>query len=1314
MTSATELLFPATAAGLPDMLWEQVRLAPDRTAVVCGADQLSYRELAEASAVLATYLGHLGVVGDVCVGIYAEPSMALMTGVWGILCAGGAYLPLSPEYPEERLRYMMEDARVNIVFCQSSLRSRLDGLVPTGTRIIIMEHALAHHIARGEKTATAAPVPAAPNNLAYVIYTSGSTGKPKGVMIEQRSIVSQMNWLRSTYQLDASRVVLQKTPISFDAAQWEILAPSVGSTVVVGAPGVYRDPDALLEIIIQHNVTTLQCVPTLLQALLDNDACQDCSSLAQVFSGGEILSRNLALQCLETLPHCELINLYGPTECTINASSFRVLSEHIAAGPNAVSIGMPVTDTAFHILDERGVPVGQGEVGELYIGGVQVARGYLHRPDLTSERFVDHALALPAGVGKLYRTGDLVTGNADGTVQFAGRADNQVKLRGFRVELDEIRLAIEQHAWVKNAAVLIKNDSRTGFQNLIACIELNAREAALMDQGSHGAHHQSKNSKLQVKAQLSNQGCRDAGDVAGRPVWALPCAQGTAEQHRLVFARKTYRFFEGGAVALDDLTRLLAPVPATAASSVDRLDYAALGELLRHFGQFLSSERLLPKYGYASPGALYATQLYVECGGIGELPHGYYYYHPVHHQLVLISAIAGPVSAKVQLHFIGKKSAIEPVYKNNILEVLEMETGHMLGLFDKVLPAYGLAIDGGAWTPAVKDQLDCAGEDFYLGSFALVPQANRGHADDVDVYLQAHDGKIAGLNAGLYRWQDGALSAVSDDVIQRKHVIAINQQVYERASFGVSLISRTSRPWMHFIALGRQLQHLQMNDCQLGFMSAGYSSKTGNDLPAATRMAAILSHHGIAPGPYYFALGGSVSAQQIASTGMKEDAIHMHGPAELIKQDLVNLLPTYMMPNKIIVLDALPQTANGKIDQNALRDADLSSSDAQAQPFVAPRTPTEQRIGGIWMQAMKWDAVSVHDDFFESGGNSLLAVLLVNRINREFNLALPMQVLFEASTIDQLALKVDQGGVVAASRLVMLSKGGQRKPIYCWPGLGGYPMNLRLLAQRINSDHPFVGVQAHGINAGETPFPDIASMARADIQAIKRTQPFGPYTLWGYSFGARVAYEVAHQLEQAGEVVDSLCLIAPGSPKLRAQDAAMHGNTPTYDNPAFVTILFSVFGRSISGPALKACLAVARDKPSFVAFVCSRYKNLDADMVARIVDIATQTYEFKYTFKELVERDVRAPLTIFKADGDDYSFIDERVGFMAMAPDMVELAADHYSLLGPAGIDELAGALEERLGVGAQAEHAAAAAGPGDTTLPVQQTLPVLEGGVQS
>lgn len=1256
---------------LPSLLKQRVKKKPEAIAVVCGDRSLTYQELERTSAQLAALLHHRGVEANDCVGLYVEPSLDLMTGVWGILFAGAAYLPLSPEYPEDRLRYMIEDSRTRVIVTQDHLAAQVAGLAPPQTLVVTLTDAA--------DVPAVSPVAPRPDALAYVIYTSGSTGRPKGVMIEHRSVLSQMRWMHDYGHLGEGATVLQKTPMSFDAAQWEILAPAVGGRVVMGAPGIYRDPEALTAAIVENEVTTLQCVPTLLQALLDTEQLHNCTSLQRVFSGGEALSGQLAKAFLDALPRASLVNLYGPTECTINATACLVDRDALGEGPCTVPIGVPVDNTQCFILDADRAPVDIGETGELYIGGVQLARGYLHRPDQTRERFIPSPFV---PTERLYRTGDLAYWNQDGTIQFAGRADNQVKLRGYRVELDEIAVAIEEHTWVRRAAAVVTDDPRTGFQNLVACIELNPKEAAVMDQGNHDAHHQSKASRLQVKAQLSNPGLREPGQLRGRPVIELPGRQESQHQRQAAFSRKTYRFYDGGEVTRDDLLRLLAPRPVCGPSrGLDELTFTELGEILRWFGPYHSDERLLPKYTYASPGALYATQMYLEAAGVRGLDDGVYYFHPVDHTLVRVGPAVDRAERRLLVHFLGKKQAIEPVYKNNIQEVLEFEAGHMRGVFEEVLPEHGLTIRPLGLHPSVKDRLDVADEDYYLGTFEIAPNDGILEEDPIEVYVQAHPGRVRGMRAGQYRYVDGDFEPLSDELLLPRHVIAINQQVYERAGFGISVVSRVKEPWLEYLSLGTKLHHLQRNNLGLGLMSSGYSSKSGHPLPAARRIDDILARCGIQSGTSYFFLGGRLSEEQIRSEGMYEDTVHMKGPAEIVKEELGRFLPDYMIPNRVLVLDALPLTANGKVDCRALAACDQVKSAGADSPYVAPSTPTEHRLAQAWGAALKYENVSTADEFFASGGNSLIAVSLINKINREYGTQLPLQVVFECPTLADLAARIDGDTGEPRARLVPLHHQHSGRPVFCWPGLGGYPMNLRLLGHRSGLGRPFYGVQACGINAGEEPYPDIGQMAAADLAEIRRVQPEGPYTLWGYSFGARVAFEAAWQLEQSGERVDSLLLICPGNPKVRAADQDRHGREASYRNPAYTTILFSVFAGSISGPELDRCLARAHDEDSFVGQIRQLFPDLDEQLIRRITRIVGQTYEFEYSFHELAERRLDAPVAIFKASGDDYSFIEGRSGYSAAPPAVVGLDADHYGVLKEQGVAELVSAIRDHLGV---------------------------------
>ena len=1231
---------------------------------------ITYEQLGEKSLGLALHLQQQGVCPDRCVGLFVEPSIDLVVGVWGILQSGAAYLPLSPEYPDDRLRYMLENSQCKIIVAQDELIERLAGLV-LDDAVLVTFSQIAHFYRANEKPQFCMlKQHASPDNLAYIIYTSGSTGKPKGVMIEHKSIANQMDWLSNKFSLDCKSVVLQKTPMSFDAAQWEILASCCGALVVMGEPGIYKNPEKLVDTMIRHNVSILQGVPTLLLALLDVEKFTQCFTLNQIFSGGEALSKHLAIELSEQLPNCRIINLYGPTECTINTSAHIFDIKEIQNSAATISIGTPIQNTQYYILDKEKQPVINGDIGELYIAGVGLARGYLNREDLTAECFFTHFFDGEEVGQTLYKTGDLAFWNENGSVQYSGRVDNQVKLRGYRVELDEIKSIIETHDWVNSAAVFLKKDKYTGYQNLISMIELNPREAALMDQGNHDSHHQSKKSRSQVKMQLGNIGCRKEIENVNKLTINLPGKITTNKQRKLVFARKSYRFFDGGKITKQDILNVLnTRANYDHYANLANLNYEDFGQILRYFGQYLSEKRLLPKYGYASPGALYATQMYLEINSIGSLTPGYYYYHPVHHQLVLVTEKEDSGTVQCIVHFVGKKSAIEPIYKNNILEVLEMEAGHMVGYYENVLPIYGLSIISSEYLPETLQLLEVAQNDYYLGSFSIVSGTKDVMNDDVSLYLQAHPGQVSDLKAGQYLYESGQLALVSNEIILKKHVIAINQSVYERASFGISILSTTNEEWLGYINLGRKLQSLQMNDLNIGFMPSGYSSKTGNNLPSAKRVKHILNKE---VGPSYFSIGGVISDMQIQSDGMNEDLVHMKGPSEIIQDDLVKFLPTHMMPNTIKVIDKMPLMVNGKIDINALIRLE---SDCISEEYIEPSNDVERAVLDIWKKGLKRDSISTDADFFELGGNSLIAVSVINKINTVLCCDLPLQIVFSCPTVQKLAQVINKKETHLASRLVPFQSKGKKSPIYCWPGLGGYCMNLRLLAEKMGTDRAFFGVQAYGINTGEIPYETISEMAAKDVAMIKQNQGDGPYTLWGYSFGARVAFEACYQLEQAGDVVENLYLIAPGSPTLKDEQHLNQDNQATFTNKKFLTILYSVFMGTIKSHSLVKCLAVVDTKEKFIDFICGLNNQLETGLVIRIIDIVTMTFEFTYSFNELKQRQLKAPIKIIKATGDDYSFIENNEAFSVIEPVIEQIEANHYSMLKTTHIDQLVAVL---------------------------------------
>lgn len=442
---------------LMDVFEQQVKRTPNSVALVDGDRCLTYAELNGRANTVGGYLRGLGVKPEVLVGLFMERSEEMVVGMYGILKAGGAYVPLDPEYPADRLSFMLEDAKVPVILTQSHL---LRQLPEVAAQVICLDSEWSS-ICQGAGSDSVDRAGA--SNAAYVIFTSGSTGRPKGVINEHRGIVNRLLWMQEAYQLTAEGRILQKTPFSFDVSVWEFFWPlQVGAQLVMAEPGGHRDSAYLVDTIRKHGVTTLHFVPSMLQMFLEELEVKSCGSVRRVICSGEALSHELVQRFFERFS-VELHNLYGPTEAAVDVTYWRC--ERETERP-VVPIGRPVANTAIYVLDARMRPVPVGVTGELYIGGVQVARGYLNRPELTREKFIADPFSATCGA-RLYRTGDLARYLPDGSIEYLGRIDSQVKIRGLRVELGEIEARLEECEGVGRCAVALREDA-PGDKRLVA------------------------------------------------------------------------------------------------------------------------------------------------------------------------------------------------------------------------------------------------------------------------------------------------------------------------------------------------------------------------------------------------------------------------------------------------------------------------------------------------------------------------------------------------------------------------------------------------------------------------------------------------------------------------------------------------------------------------------------------------------------------------------------------------------------------------------------------------------------------------------
>ncbi|MER5704608.1 amino acid adenylation domain-containing protein [Micromonospora sp. NPDC002296] len=447
---------------------------PDAVALTFEDCSVTYAELNAAANRVAHRLRAAGVGPETLVGVCAERSVELVAGLLGVLKAGGAYLPLDPEYPADRLSFMVTDAAAGVVLVQQHLR---DVLPDTGATVLALDD---EAVWAEQPTADPAPT-AGPGNLAYVIYTSGSTGRPKGVPNTHRGIVNRLDWMQKTYRLGADDAVLQKTPASFDVSVWEFFWPlREGARLVLARPGGHKDAAYLRDLLVSERITTAHFVPSMLTVFLGEDGAEAATGLRRVICSGEELPLVSAVEFTARLPWCELHNLYGPTEAAIDVSAWHCDPAGLA-GLTSVPIGGPIANLRLHVLDPAGNECPIGVAGELHIGGVGLARGYHRRPALTAERFVPDPFSFEPGA-RLYRTGDLArwvaSPDGSGVVEFLGRIDHQVKLRGLRIELGEIESALREQPRVTEAAVIVREDT-PGDKRLTGYVVGDAEHAAL-------------------------------------------------------------------------------------------------------------------------------------------------------------------------------------------------------------------------------------------------------------------------------------------------------------------------------------------------------------------------------------------------------------------------------------------------------------------------------------------------------------------------------------------------------------------------------------------------------------------------------------------------------------------------------------------------------------------------------------------------------------------------------------------------------------------------------------------------------------------
>lgn len=976
----------------------QVKRTPEAVALVDRERRLTYGELNNRANQVARYLQQRGVGLETLVGVCVERSAEMVIALLGILKAGGAYVPLDSSYPQQRLRFMLEDSEASVVVTQSKLAKLLS---LSDAQVICLDQEW-NNIDRESEEDLGNPGP--PSTVAYVIYTSGSTGRPKGVAIEHRSAVTLLYWAQEVFSKEDLAGVLASTSICFDLSVFELFVPlSFGGKVIIA-----EDALNLPTLVCAHEVTLINTVPSAISELLRVEAIPP--GVITVNLAGEPLSCGLVREIYQLPTIRRVFDLYGPTEDT----TYTTYALRRPDGP--ATIGRPIANTKTYLLDPFLEPVPIGIPGELYIAGQGLARGYINRPQSTAEKFVVNPFGDDGG--RLYKTGDVARYRDDGNIEYLGRIDHQVKVRGYRIELGEIEAAINGHFNVRESVVLVREDE-PGDMRLVAYVVPGRKEKLAGREDTSPASDQVSQWEAVWDETYRQVGPAEDPEFnivgwnssyTGEAIPAEEMREWVDQTVARIVALNPGRVLEIGCGTGLLLFRIASHSANYHATDVSQPVLALLQEQL--------------KAGTEYTHVTLSHQAADDFRGIEA---------NTFDTVILNSVIQYFPSIDYLLNVIeGAVKAVGPggsVFLGDVRSLPLLEAFHTV----VQLQTAGSSLTLGELQRRVRKQVDQEKElvvdpNFFrllkthLSEIArVVIQLKRGQYRNelsqfrYDVTLHIGLDQSPQLELEQLDWTEvGNLQTLRRLIVQTKpQVLVIRDVPNARIDAAVRAQSfLQGQDESETVASLREIlaavsedaavepEHVWTLGEEQGYVveiSFPQSGLPGN-FDAVFRQGT--------PVDFVTETGGMRAAwQKYANNPVRSDLVRQLEPE--LRKLLAAKLPEHMIPSHFLLLDELPRTANGKLDRKALPAPDQSRPKLDA-PFVAPRTSTEEMLASVWADVLRLKTVGVHDNFFELGGHSLLGTQAISRLRDLFKRQLPLRWLFECPTVAALARKIEK------------------------------------------------------------------------------------------------------------------------------------------------------------------------------------------------------------------------------------------------------------------------------------------------------------------
>nr|ABW84365.1 OciB [Planktothrix agardhii NIES-205] len=1011
------------------LIEEQAERTPDAIAVVFENQQLTYAQLNNRANQLAHYLRSLGVETEVIVGLCVERSLEMIVTLIGILKAGGAYLPLDPEYPQARLQFMLEDSQIPLLLTQHSL---IDKLPNHQGQTLFLEEIWEKTAQPSQDNLTAKVTP---SNLANVIYTSGSTGKPKGVMVEHKGLCNLAQAQIETLGVHPSSRVLQFASFSFDACIWEILmALGAGATLYLGTKEALMPGLPLMERLRDHAITHITLPPSALAVL----PWENLPSLQTIIVAGEACSPELVKKWSQGR---NFFNGYGPTEGSVCTAIAKC-----TPFDEKITIGRPIPNVQVYILDPHLQAVPIGVPGELHIGGAGLARGYLNRPELTAEKFISNPFVsldpplTPLDKGgeqpsKLYKTGDLARYLPDGQIEYLGRIDNQVKVRGFRIELGEIEAVLGQHPLVQEAIVIARADHASDHDhdklntNLVGYLVPALKGEVLPEQlAQWQSEYVSDWQTIYEDSYRQSQSTTDDptfnisgwnSSYTGQAMTAAEMREWVENTVSRILAGKPQRVLEIGCGS----GLLLFPV-AKHCQEYWGADYssATIDNLERLCGTIeglAGKVRLFHRTADNLAGIPQAAFDTVVINSVVQ------YFPSVDYLLQVLEGVMKAIAAHGKI-FLGDIRSLP------LLEPYHAAVQLSRAAADKTLEQWQKQVNQSV---ATEEEL-LIEPQFFIALKQRFPQISwveivpkRGQADneltqfryDVTLYLGNDVQKtvIPWLN-----WQrdEFSLAKLQDQLkLEQPEWLGIRDVPNQRVQEALQILDwLESPPVVSTVGELRQLlkekPRMGINPEQMWQLGEkfGYTvhlswwegSQDGSfDLVFHRQSSILESAMSAVDSQPYPSFWDNETVIPKSWTDYTNNPLYGKLVQKLVPQVrefVQQKLPSYMVPQAFVLLNALPLTPNGKIDRRALPTPDTATRNL-ATSFLAPRTPIESQMGQIWSEVLGLERIGIKDNFFELGGHSLLATQVISRSRDLFSVELSLQNLLEYPTVANLA-----------------------------------------------------------------------------------------------------------------------------------------------------------------------------------------------------------------------------------------------------------------------------------------------------------------------